>query len=91
MDSSILIFLLSTLIPFFDKLSTICLEEMEPNTVSVSARGDGSTNVQKIMEKMNGGGHFSAAALERKNCTVSQIKEELCDVIREVYDESNIA
>lgn len=70
---------------------TIAYTSKEPITVSVSARGDGSTNVQKIMEKMNGGGHFSAAALERKNCTVSQIKEELCDVIREVYDESNIA
>lgn len=45
--------------------------------VAVSARSDGSFNVQKIMEKMQGGGHFSAAALERADVTPQQILEEL--------------
>lgn len=45
--------------------------------VAVSARSDGTVNVQKIMEKMNGGGHFSAAALERENTTVQEVAAEL--------------
>lgn len=68
---------------------TIAYTAKDPSVVCISARGDGTVNVQMIMEKMNGGGHFSAAALERKNCTVAQIKQELCNVIKEVYDESN--
>lgn len=68
---------------------TIAYTAKDPSVVCISARGDGTVNVQIIMEKMNGGGHFSAAALERKNCTVAQVKQELCNVIKEVYDESN--
>lgn len=55
---------------------TIAINESNGN-VAVSARSDGSVNVQKIMEKMNGGGHFSAAALERENTTVAAIEAEL--------------
>ena len=70
---------------------TIALTSKNPVTANISARGDGSINVQKIMEKMNGGGHFSAAALERKDITVKDLQNELLKVIKEEYDESNIA
>ena len=69
---------------------TIAENADRPGCIAISARGDGSYNVQKIMEKMNGGGHFSAAALERKNTSVEQLKEELLDKLREDLDESNI-
>ena len=39
---------------------------------AISARSDGTVNVQKIMEKMNGGGHFSAAALERDDISCNE-------------------
>lgn len=70
---------------------TIGLTSKNPMIANISARGDGSVNVQKIMEKMQGGGHFSAAALERKDITVNDLKEELLRVIKEENDESNIA
>jgi c-di-AMP phosphodiesterase-like protein len=39
-----------------------------------------------MMEKMNGGGHFSGAALQRTNTTVEEITGELVDVIH-AYEE----
>ena len=62
---------------------TIARSKNNPEDVAVSARSDGSYNVQKIMEKMNGGGHFTAAALERKNTTVEAVKEELLGYLKE--------
>ena len=62
---------------------TIARSKNNPVDVAVSARSDGSYNVQKIMEKMNGGGHFTAAALERKNTTVEAVKEELLGYLKE--------
>lgn len=45
--------------------------------VAVSARSNGKVNVQKIMEKMDGGGHFAAAALERVDTTPEAVASEL--------------
>ena len=66
------------------------------NKVAISARSKGNINVQKIMEAMNGGGHFTAAALLRENTTVEAIEEELISTISKMKEEeenheSNIA
>lgn len=55
--------------------------------VAVSARSDGTVNVQRIMEMMNGGGHFAAAALEREDTTVQAVKDELLAILRKEADE----
>ena len=65
------------------------------NTVAVSARSKGKINVQKLMEEMNGGGHFSAAALSRENASVEEIETELIETIQkskqeEEENESNL-
>lgn len=62
---------------------TIAKVKSNPNAVAVSARSDGSFNVQKIMEKLNGGGHFSAAAVEREDVTVQQMKDMILKCIEE--------
>ena len=64
--------------------------------VAISARSSGEINVQRIMEKMNGGGHFTAAALQRKDTSVELVEQELNEVLREYFkeeeqDESNPA
>jgi len=66
--------------------------------VLLSARSNGKINVQLISEKMNGGGHLSAAGLQRKNSSVKELKEELIEVLNnyfidkeQVEDESDIA
>ena len=65
------------------------------NTVAVSARSKGNINVQKLMEEMDGGGHFSAAALSRENVSVEEIEKELIETIQksrqeEIEDEGNL-
>ncbi len=65
------------------------------NEVVVSARSNGRINVQVILEKMNGGGHMTAAGLQRKDTTVEKIELELLKVLNEYMtgeslNESNI-
>ena len=43
----------------------------------ISARSAGKINVQLIMEKMNGGGHMTAAAVQRRNTSVAALEKEL--------------
>lgn len=84
-----------------DKLMTIqdmhaafVIAKGEDDQVCISARSDGTINVQIIMEKMHGGGHLTGAALQRKNTTVEALREDLCatieDYLKEVQNESNI-
>lgn len=68
---------------------TIAPNEYMPERIAISARSDGSFNVQKIMEKMHGGGHFSAAALERADTTVEELTRELLEVLREELKNEN--
>ncbi len=68
---------------------TIGINENNGN-VAVSARSDGSINVQRIMEKMDGGGHFSAAALERENTTVEAVKKELEEQIEKEENDKRL-
>lgn len=64
--------------------------------VIISARSKGNVNVQTILEKMNGGGHMSAAGLQRKDTTVAKLENELLKVLDEYFmgekeNESNTA
>lgn len=47
------------------------------NSIGISARSDGTVNVQKIMESLNGGGHYSAAATEIEEESVEVVKQML--------------
>ncbi len=51
------------------------------NTVSVSARSLGRINVQLIMEKLGGGGHFTTAGAQIKNKTMDEVVSMLKDAI----------
>ena len=57
------------------------------------ARSLGRFNVQKVMEKLQGGGHFSAAAVERNDLTPSECKTILLEVLQkeDEQDEGNLA
>lgn len=64
----------------------------------ITARSKGKINVQVILERMNGGGHMTAAGLQRKNTSVEDLSEELKKVLHEylmeledIQDESNNA
>ena len=55
--------------------------------VFISARSDGSVNVQLIMEALGGGGHFNAAATVIKNSDIDAAITRLCLEIRRYFGE----
>lgn len=59
------------------------------DTVHISARSDGDVNVQLILEKLGGGGHFDSAATQLRDVTVKEALESLRRAIDEYMDEKN--
>lgn len=55
--------------------------------VGMSSRSKGTINVQILMERMHGGGHFTAAALSREKADVSELESELKHTIDTYLDE----
>ena len=53
------------------------IAQIDSNTFAISARSNNEINVQIIMEKMGGGGHFNAAGLQRVNTNLKALKDEL--------------
>ncbi len=49
--------------------------------VAVSARSKNGFNVQMVMEKINGGGHMTAAGLQSKEFSVLELKAQLLEAI----------
>lgn len=85
-----------TLIQAKDIEAAFVICDTSNDETMISARSKGDTNVQLIMEKMNGGGHKTAAGIQKKNTSVDKLAEELLEAIK-VYlsekegttDESN--
>lgn len=57
------------------------------NETCISARSAGKINVQAIMEKMHGGGHMTAAAMQRSRTSVEAIRKELLEAIDAYWKE----
>ena len=49
---------------------------------AISARSDGTVNVQMLMEKLNGGGHFTAAASQFSDQSIN----EVCNLLKGVLE-----
>ncbi len=60
------------------------------SVVGISARSDGTINVQKIMESLNGGGHFSSAATQIENVTIEEAKKMLYSKLESFVGDSRI-
>ena len=58
--------------------------------VHVSARSIDELNVQVVMEKLNGGGHMSAAAVQLADCTVEEAMEKVKEVLRDMTEKGEI-
>lgn len=59
----------------------------DDNEVIVTARSNGGINVQAILEKMHGGGHMTAAGLQRTDTTVAKVENELLSVLNDFKKE----
>lgn len=55
----------------------------EQGVSCISARSNGKVNVQKIMENLGGGGHLSAAAVQRNDLNTKELKAALIQQIEE--------
>ena len=56
------------------------------NTVHISARSTGKVNVQVIVEKLGGGGHFDMAATQLKDVSVNDALSMLKEAIDAYVD-----
>ena len=56
------------------------------DTVAISGRSKGDINVQLILEKLQGGGHFDVAGAQVKNATLQSAYELLKSAINEYFD-----
>lgn len=57
--------------------ASFVIAKLSEQSVGISARSNGNINVHAIMEKMNGNGHFTAAALQKEGSDVASMLKEL--------------
>lgn len=58
--------------------------------IRLSARSDGTINVQLLAEKLGGGGHFSSAAVTFEGSTLQQAKEALLNVLEDYLSAASV-
>ena len=56
--------------------------------VNVSARSDGSINVQVIMEELGGGGHQTVAGVQIQDADADEIKRQIIELTKKQFDEA---
>lgn len=65
--------------------SFVCAK-IDSNNVAISGRSKGNVNVQVIMEQLKGGGHFTAAAVQKENISVDELSEQLKAAIESYFN-----
>ena len=85
----------TTLAKISDKLLTIdgietafAIGRLPDGLVAISARSMDAVNVQIIMEELQGGGHFNAAATQLKDTTIEEAKDMLIQILRRDFVET---
>ena len=59
---------------------TIILFQLKDDTVGISARSNGTLNVQVIMERFGGGGHQNVAGAQVKNINILELEKNVVEV-----------
>ena len=72
-----------TMLSMSDVESSFVVIRIDEDTIGISARSLGTVNVQRIMEKLGGGGHLTNAATQIKDKTIQEVKEVLIEKIIE--------
>lgn len=70
--------------------ASFVLTRRNDGRVGISARSLGNKNVQRVMEKMGGGGHLSNAATQLTDMSIEEAIEQLKIVIQELDNEINL-
>ena len=58
-------------------IAVFVIANISKDEVAISARSKEGFNVQMVMEKMNGGGHMTAAGLQVKDKSINELENEL--------------
>ena len=59
----------------------------DEHDVVISARSNGNTNVQVVMEKFGGGGHMTMSGARVKNATTEEIKIKIKEILKTTIKE----
>lgn len=70
------------LLQFENIEASFCIGRIAPNVVGISARSIGNIDVQKVMNKMGGGGHTTDAATKIENKKIKECVSELESIIK---------
>lgn len=73
-----------TLLLFDNIEASFTIGKINQNAIGISARSLGNIDVQKIMEKLEGGGHITDAATQLKNISIEEGKQKILELIKEV-------
>lgn len=73
-----------SLLQFDEVEASFCIGKINSNIIGISARSLGNVNVQKIMEKLNGGGHITDAACQMYNTSLIEAKKQLLKIIEKL-------
>lgn len=76
-----------SLLSIQDVNAAFVIADNERGETCISARSNGSINVQRIMEMMGGGGHLAAAALQRPKSSVDALQKELIQTLDTYFKE----
>ena len=68
---------------------TIILFQMKDDTVGISARSNGTLNVQVLMEKFGGGGHQNVAGAQVKNINILKLEKQVVEVAQQYIAEND--
>lgn len=66
----------------------VVINECTDGSVSVSARSDGSINVQVIMEELGGGGHQTVAGVQLTGVSAEEVKKQIIELTKKQFDEA---
>ena len=66
----------------------VVINECTDGSVSVSARSDGSINVQVIMEELGGGGHQTVAGVQLTGVNADEVKKQIIELTKRQFDEA---
>ena len=67
---------------------SVVVNEFLDGTLGVSARSDGSINVQIIMEELGGGGHQTVAGVQLKNSNSEDVVKQIIELTKRQMDET---
>ncbi len=66
---------------------SVAMVEYNDGTLGVSARSDGTVNVQVIMEDLGGGGHQTVAGVQLENKKAEEITPEIVELVKKQLEE----